>query len=244
MSLPHNDSQPDTDPMPQWWQHWLAPIIEAPDTDRATLTIHDDQSPDGPAHERNMTRRAVPGRRPAALGATRRRIVLTVGVAAVAAAAAVGLWGPTPRHPASVTQTSTPTPPSVAETDPVLGGSTDCAATRTPAFTRGNGVGATDSGPDVILAFQHAYYVGRDGTQARAVVAPDANVPGADVIQAGISTVPAATTHCVAITGQAQNRYAITVTETHPDTTTRSFAEVITTTQVNGRTVIASIAGA
>ncbi|GAA3136694.1 hypothetical protein GCM10020255_011960 [Rhodococcus baikonurensis] len=50
--------------------------------------------------------------------------------------------------------------------------------------------GDQKSGPGVIAAFEHAYYVTRSGTAVRALTTPDTSLPAKETIQAGIDTVP------------------------------------------------------
>jgi len=235
-----NDHTPgETGALPQWWEHWLAPIV-GENEDPARIIGRTRFDTDAAA-EPNYTpgtairiRRSLPGPR------------VLAAIAAATAAALAGVVALALMPTGSGTHPHSPRPAAAPAStpDPLLGGGPDCTATRTAGLVRGNGTGSIMSGPDVILAFQRAYYGLRDGSQARAVVAPDASVPPADVIQAGISTIPTGTTYCVTITPLTQDRWTVTVTESHPDTTTRSFAEVVTTAQINGRALITSITGA
>lgn len=59
-----------------------------------------------------------------------------------------------------------------------------CPTERAERLIRSAEAGGTHSGPDVVLAFQYAYYVERSGERARAFVAPDAAVPAAPTISA------------------------------------------------------------
>lgn len=242
--MPPNDDTPgETGALPQWWEHWLAPLIDD-HNDPAQVSgrrhIDDGSTPPEPVVSPgpvDRIRRVLP----------RPRVLAALGAATAAALAALAVATLTPTsgsstHPAPPKPAAAPAAPSTQ--DPTLGGGPDCTATRTSGLVRGNGTGATTSGPDAILAFQHAYYSLRDGNQARALVAPDSSVPPADVIQAGISTIPPGTTYCVTITPLTQDRWTVTVTESHPDKTTRSYAEVINTVEVNGRAVLTSITGA
>lgn len=119
-----------------------------------------------------------------------------------------------------------------------------CVNTRGGNLIRGNGVGSTTSGPDAIMAFEHAYYSERSGERARAVVAPDAAVAAAAQIQSGIDTVPLGTNHCVSIVDLAEGRYAVELSEFHPDKTSITYKQVVTTAVRDGRTVITAIAAA
>jgi hypothetical protein len=129
----------------------------------------------------------------------------------------------------------------VRTVDLTLGGGPGCEPIRTAQLVRGNGVGSTASGPDVILAFQHAYYVARSGSLARMVTAPDAWVSQAEVIDVGIATVPVGTRHCVQITPLPDGRFDVQVTETRPDQTVRMYRELVTVSMRHGATMITRI---
>ncbi|MFI6169767.1 hypothetical protein ACIBCN_23510 [Nocardia sp. NPDC051052] len=131
---------------------------------------------------------------------------------------------------------------SASYADPVLGGGPGCEPTRNDQLVRGNGTGSTTSGPDVILAFQYAYYVARSGSDARAVTTTDASVPPVDVISAGIRSVPAGTQHCVMITPMADGRFDVVITEIRPDAAVRTYRQFVTVTSGPGVVSIAKIA--
>ncbi|MCM6772082.1 hypothetical protein NDR87_02680 [Nocardia sp. CDC159] len=133
-------------------------------------------------------------------------------------------------------------PESVASTaDLTLGGGPDCAPTRTAGLVRGNGTGSTTSGPDVILAFQHAYYIARSGTLARAVTTPDAWVSPPQVIDLGIATIPRGTLHCVQITPLLDGRFDVQVAESRPDRSARTYRQLVTVADRDGKTLISRI---
>ncbi|MGR6584760.1 hypothetical protein ACT89R_29580 (plasmid) [Rhodococcus qingshengii] len=110
--------------------------------------------------------------------------------------------------------------PSAAETDP-----TGC---RTDP-------GDQKSGPGVIAAFEHAYYVTRSGTAVRALTTPDTSLPAQEKIQAGIDTVPTGTTHCVRITPISAGIYSVALTEMRPGQPPAQFPQTITTEEFDGR---------
>lgn len=182
----------------------------------------------------------TPGPSPAAQPAPpkpRVRRSLVVGLVAVAgslATAAVVLT-----YTAAATN---PRQPVAAITDPILGGGPGCEPTRENGLVRGNGLGSTDTGPEAVLAFQHAYYVTRSGTAARAVTTPDAAVSSVEVIDAGIASVPPNTQHCVLITQMADGRFDVVITESRPDGAVRTYRQFVTVTVWEGRVVIAAIA--
>ncbi|MFD3703238.1 hypothetical protein ACFWUP_08845 [Nocardia sp. NPDC058658] len=118
-----------------------------------------------------------------------------------------------------------------------------CPTERTDIVVRSAEAGGTGSGPDAVLAFQHAYYVSRSGEQARAVVAPGAEVSPAAVIQRGIDTIPVGTTHCVRITTVAPDRFTVEVTEFRPAGAPATYTkQSVRTETVGDRTLITGIA--
>ena len=117
------------------------------------------------------------------------------------------------------------TPPApasapAAETDP--------AACRTDP-------GDQKSGPGVIAAFEHAYYVTRSGTAVRALATPDSSLPAKEKIQAGIDTVPTGATHCVRIAPIAAGIYSVALTEMRPGQPPAQFPQTITAKELDGR---------
>ena len=77
----------------------------------------------------------------------------------------------------------------------------------------------------------------------RVTDATGAVIAGASVRAMGPSAEKAGTTDpggVYILVGLAPGRYAVTVTETHSDKSTRSFGEVVTTAAFNGRIVITS----
>ncbi|MFR9751715.1 hypothetical protein ACL02S_11855 [Nocardia sp. 004] len=125
--------------------------------------------------------------------------------------------------------------------DPVLGGGPGCAPSRSGHLVRGNGTGSLNSGPDVILAFQHAYYVARSGTLARGLTTPDAAVPAVADIDASIASVPAGTRHCVLVIPLPDGQYDVVVTEMRPDATYRTHRQFVTVVTRGGESIISTI---
>ncbi|MFI8973563.1 hypothetical protein ACIGO9_11815 [Nocardia asteroides] len=118
-----------------------------------------------------------------------------------------------------------------------------CPTERTDTVVRSAEAGGTGSGPDAVLAFQYAYYVDRSGESARAVVAPEAVVPPAAVIQRGIDSIPVGTTHCVRITTVADDRFTVEVTEFRPAGAPATYTkQSVRTALVGDRTLITGIA--
>ncbi|MBF6335381.1 hypothetical protein IU450_05735 [Nocardia abscessus] len=160
----------------------------------------------------------------------------TLGVAALGFAAYMqfGTGGSDPQAAAPA--------PSVQVTAPATPGA-QCPAERVGNRIQGSGVGGFDSGPAVIFAFQHAYYVNRSGEQVRSTTTTDAAVQTADAIQRGIDTIPAGTTHCVAITpGAFAGQYIVVVTEHRPGQQPIIYnPQLVTTTKDGDRTLISAI---
>ncbi|NUS92418.1 MAG: hypothetical protein HOQ36_08385 [Nocardia sp.] len=189
--------------------------------------------PEGSAPEPARATAPAPGRRralPVLLG--------VAGAAALGAAAYVQfavVGGEETRSPAATAPSATV--PSAAGADP------HCAAERVGNSVQGNGAGGTDSGPEAIFGFQHAYYVARSGEQARALVAADAAVPPAADIQRGIDGIPAGTTHCVRITpGAFVGQYTVAVTEYRPGSAPLGYnPQLVTTMRIGDRTLITGI---
>ncbi|MFC9894305.1 hypothetical protein ACFVMC_11480 [Nocardia sp. NPDC127579] len=160
-------------------------------------------------------------------------MVSVAGGASLAAVAVVAVY---------TAQASGPTESSPTVVGAALGGGPGCEAARTGEFVRGNGVGSTESGPDVILAFQHAYYVQRSGAAARALTAPDALVPAAAMIDKGIASVPEGTRHCVLITPMPDGRFDVVITDMRPDASVRTYRQFVTVAVEDGAMVITRIA--
>ncbi|WP_156052440.1 hypothetical protein [Nocardia carnea] len=105
----------------------------------------------------------------------------------------------------------------------------------------GAGRGGTDRAPEAILGFEHAYYIERNGTAARAFTTPDAAVPAAGVIQAGIDSVPQGTTHCVRITALGPDTWAVDLSEHRPGERAQLYLQTVTTTNRDGQILITRI---
>ncbi|MCD2109382.1 hypothetical protein O4214_30430 [Rhodococcus erythropolis] len=124
------------------------------------------------------------------------------------------------------------TAPTLDVTPPALASAptteTDATACRTDP-------GDQKSGPGVIAAFEHAYYVTRSGTAVRALTTPDSSLPAKEKIQAGIDTVPTGTTHCVRITPIAAGIYSVALTEMRPGQPPAQFPQTITAKELDGR---------
>lgn len=97
--------------------------------------------------------------------------------------------------------------------------------------------GDTATVPGAIAAFQHAYYVGRDAAAALAVVGPEAGLDAA-ALAAGIASIPAGTTHCVAITPITGGAAEVHLVERHPDGRRIDYLQLVNTRSDSGRVLI------
>ncbi|MCX4091150.1 hypothetical protein [Nocardia sp. alder85J] len=119
----------------------------------------------------------------------------------------------------------------------------DCPTEQRPTMMRGTEPGGTDTGFDAIMWFQHSYYVERSAARAWQVVAPDATVSPAAVIQRGIDSVPVGTGYCVWVVTLDPGRYSVQVTERRPGAAPTTYdKQTVSTTVVDGRTLITGIA--
>ncbi|TWH14993.1 hypothetical protein L618_003400000090 [Rhodococcus rhodochrous J45] len=103
------------------------------------------------------------------------------------------------------------------------------------------GEGDQLSGEGVIAALEHRYYLLRSGESVRELMAPDAPLPDAAMIQQGIDTVPLGTTHCLEVTAIGPNTYSAQITEVRPDRRNEFKQRITTTTAEDGRVMIRSI---
>ncbi|WP_051027281.1 hypothetical protein [Nocardia higoensis] len=101
--------------------------------------------------------------------------------------------------------------------------------------------GDTRSMPGVIAAFEHAYYRRRDAAAALGLVAPEAGLT-TDALAAGIASIPAGTTHCVAITPIAETAAEVHLAELHLDGSRVDYLQLINTrTTAHGEVLITNI---
>lgn len=89
-------------------------------------------------------------------------------------------------------------------------------------------VGDTRDTAGIIATFEHAYYSQRDAEAALRLVAPEAGLKP-DTLAAGIDTVPAGTTHCVAITEITTGTAEVHVVELRPDGQRIDYLQLINT---------------
>ncbi|WP_216918266.1 hypothetical protein, partial [Nocardia noduli] len=140
-----------------------------------------------------------------------RWIGISAGVALVAAVAtilAVFRSGGTEPDTATVASATLAAPPTTT--------ATPAACTGVSGEMVTDGAGDRRSLAGVIAAFEFAYYQRRDAAAALGLVAPEAGlVP--EALAAGIASIPAGSTHCVAITPVADTTAEVHLVERHPD---------------------------
>lgn len=168
---------------------------------------------------------------------TRRRIGVVVGAGLVLAVIGAALWWTTGHDDeaptGAVTVSPSPaSPPVVADW---------CEPARDGARVRGNSRGSTSSATEAIFALEYAYYVLRDATTIRALLAPDGRFGTDAEIQNGIDTVPLGTTHCVEAAPAGPDRWTVTLTERRPGGRTLTHHQTITTRQHDRRVLIVSV---
>jgi hypothetical protein len=107
------------------------------------------------------------------------------------------------------------------------------------------GAGDTVSGPGVIAAVEHAYYVSRSAELVRSKAGPGTQLPPAAAIQAAIDAVPSGTQFCASITPAGPGVYALTLRERRTDGAITSYSnEVRTATDPAGRVSLVSVGAA
>ncbi|MEV0759431.1 hypothetical protein [Nocardia sp. NPDC050435] len=124
-------------------------------------------------------------------------------------------------------------PESAAPSSAVPLGSTPAAVPSSPACTGLSGALVTatvapSAGPlmAAIAGFEHAYYVARDPEAALRWLAPEAGI-AAEPLAAGITSIPAGTQHCVAITPIAETTATVHLAERRPDGQRIDYLQVI-----------------
>lgn len=190
-----------------------------------------------------------------------RTILAGVGAVLVVAVVAVGVVmlalrssesGPSTTAAGSGTSSSVPAEPAPgagasvsASSSPVADRGPRCAEGTKGNVTTGAGPGGQSSGPDVIKAFDYAYYVLRSGERARAVAVPGA-VGSVQDLQKAIDALPQGTTHCLSITEQTPTTFAVVLTQTPPADNDPPvvYHQNITTVSTGDKTWISSIRNA
>lgn len=81
----------------------------------------------------------------------------------------------------------------------------------------GDGPGSPDSPADVVLAFDHAFYVERSAEKAFALVSSTSRMSEDRLLTEGIGPLPQGTTHCVDARELSPTLLEVSLTETRPD---------------------------
>ncbi|WP_216893441.1 hypothetical protein [Nocardia alni] len=116
-----------------------------------------------------------------------------------------------------------------------------CRTSEAGTVVRGGEPGGTDTGPHAILGFDYAYYVLRDAAAARSFVAPTAAVGSIERLQAGITTVPAGTQHCLSITADGPGRYRVDLITRHGHDAPFTYRQIVTTATTTEGVLITAI---
>ena len=102
--------------------------------------------------------------------------------------------------------------------------------------------GNTINGTGAIMAFDYAYYVKRDGEEARKIFNPDADAYNAKYIQRAIDKVPQGTTHSLVITPtRIGEEYQVELTLNLPGAESPAvYSQVFTTEEKDGQFYVKS----
>lgn len=119
----------------------------------------------------------------------------------------------------------------------------DCPNRSENGVSTGRDPGGTTSGPAVIKAFEHAYYVGRNGAKARSYGTELARMGTAASMQAFIDTqLPPGTTYCTRITDRGAGLFSLELSEIPPGGgEPLLIRQLVQTAEVEGRTLITAI---
>ncbi|MFD4439897.1 hypothetical protein ACFWPK_08965 [Nocardia sp. NPDC058519] len=82
--------------------------------------------------------------------------------------------------------------------------------------------------PGLIASFEAAYYIHRNPEAALRLIAPEAGI-AAEGLAVGIASIPAGTTHCVAITPISATTANVHIAELHPDRKRLDYLQLINT---------------
>ncbi|MGV9718983.1 hypothetical protein NXT08_25205 (plasmid) [Rhodococcus pyridinivorans] len=182
---------------------------------------------------------------PAKRGGDRSRTWMLVGggvavLAVVSAAVVTTMAGSTdePQAPPLPSSSVVASPSTTPSTTATAAAPAWCAPVTEPDRIVGNGPGGRDSGPAVIQAFEHAYYVQRDGEAVAELMV----LPGND-IQSFIDAVPAGTEHCVTVLPtEDPNRWSVDVLLKFPPVGDEGIhKQWITTMPADGGVKIANV---
>lgn len=168
-------------------------------------------------------------KRPILIGALGAAAALAVGAVVIAVAGSPGMLGSDGSAEASGPTTIAATAAAVDDY---------CIESTDGNTITSNRPGDQSSGPNVILAFEYAYYVERDGEQAYALAAPGALAVEADDIQDGIDQAPVDTDYCATITETAPDRFTLDLAVRMSPTSDENYRMYITTTEIDGKSFI------
>ncbi|MEV6338732.1 hypothetical protein AB0M12_28920 [Nocardia vinacea] len=169
------------------------------------------------------------------VGIPRRVLIGLTGALGVAAALiAVGISS-IADHPDTTAVIPT-APASPPPTTPPTGGACTGLSGQTVTDTAGD----THSLPGVIAAFEHAYYRQRSAETALRLVAPEAGLT-LEGLAAGIASTPIGTTHCVAITPNAEGTAEVHLVAQHPDGQRIDYLQLINVGHAPDGVVITNI---
>ena len=117
-----------------------------------------------------------------------------------------------------------------------------CIETTSADLVTGDGRGDRDSGPGVILAFEHAYYVERDAKKMIALTSDDSRIRNAEALQEGIDSNPENLTHCVRVAATEDDAvWLVEITQTAEDAGAETITQRITTTEEDGQWSVVKI---
>lgn len=117
-----------------------------------------------------------------------------------------------------------------------------CKETTSADLVTGDGRGDRDSGPGVILAFEHAYYVERDAKKMIALTSDDSRIRNAEALQEGIDSNPESLTHCVRVAATEDDAvWLVEITQTAEDAEPETITQRITTTEEDGQWSVVKI---
>lgn len=104
-----------------------------------------------------------------------------------------------------------------------------------------SGDGDSISGPGVVAAIEHAFYVARSGELARTFAGPGSTLPDTASIQTAIDKVPTGTKHCATIRPLGDNAYSLTLRELHPGGQTFTYTNRVQVAQDGDRFSVISL---
>ncbi|MFV3116641.1 MULTISPECIES: hypothetical protein [Gordonia] len=137
-----------------------------------------------------------------------------------------------------------PDPVAAMDTPDPFSDAVECPSTSEGSTTTGRDPGDLTSGPNVIKAFNYAYFHWRSGPAARAMTSSNVQGIGSAVdLQSSIDTLNPQARYCLSIDETGANSYRVEVTLILPDGTPDPDPDVqnITTTPIGERIYIASV---